>query len=251
MPNQPSLSMDQIRQLKQMKKEMTRFMMTYQFALDELMTKIDILQQEFHHMNDYNPIEHAESRLKSPESMLTKLYRKGLPVTLASVKEHIKDVAGVRITCSFVSDIYEVSRMLEQQQDLEVLEVKDYIKNPKPSGYQSLHLLLKIPVFMSDRVEHICVEVQIRTIAMDFWASLEHKIFYKYNREVPDRLKEELKEAAASAAALDRKMEKLHLEMKEIKEMNEEEDPFELMFNNNRFRLPGAFIGVDEEEADR
>ncbi|SDN99367.1 GTP pyrophosphokinase [Alkalicoccus daliensis] len=250
MPNQPALSMDQLKQFKQIKTEMTRFMMTYQFALDELMTKIEILQQEFHYMNDYNPIEHVNSRLKSPESMLTKLYRKGHPLTLASLEENINDIAGVRVTCSFRSDIYEISRLLQGQQDIEVLEVRDYIKNPKASGYQSLHLLLKIPVFMSDRIKNVCVEVQIRTIAMDFWASLEHKIFYKYNREVPERLKNELKDAAASAAALDHKMEKLHIEMKEIKDQDEEEETFELLLNNNRFRLPEAFLDVSKDSTE-
>ncbi|WP_444685516.1 GTP pyrophosphokinase [Alkalicoccus luteus] len=242
----PSLN---LHQLKRMKEELTRFMMTYQFALDEIVTKIEILQQEFHYMNDYNPIEHVNSRLKSPESIVEKLHRKHLPINLSSMRENIQDIAGVRVICSFQSDIYEISRMLQQQKDLDVLEVRDYIKEPKKSGYQSLHLLVRIPVFMSDRVEHVCVEIQIRTIAMDFWASLEHKIFYKYDRDVPARLRAELKEAADSAAALDRKMEKLHLEMKELKD--KEEDPegvFELILKDNRLRLPEAFLKQDDDE---
>ncbi|PRO66570.1 GTP pyrophosphokinase [Alkalicoccus urumqiensis] len=245
MAEQPPL---QLQQLKKLKQEMTRFLMTYQFALDEITTKIEILQQEFHYMNDYNPIEHVSSRVKSPESMLTKLMRKNLPISLASMEEHLTDIAGVRVTCSFVSDIYEISRMLQQQKDVDVLEIKDYIQEPKESGYQSLHLLVRVPVFMSDRTKYVCVEIQIRTIAMDFWASLEHKIFYKYNRDVPDRLRQELQEAAASAAALDRKMEKLHLEMKEIKEENgPEEEAFELLLNNRRLTLPEAFLSEDND----
>ncbi|NJP38054.1 GTP pyrophosphokinase [Alkalicoccus luteus] len=242
----PSLN---LHQLKRMKEELTRFMMTYQFALDEIVTKIEILQQEFHYMNDYNPIEHVNSRLKSPESIVEKLHRKHLPINLSSMRENIQDIAGVRVICSFQSDIYEISRMLQQQKDLEVLEVRDYIKHPKNSGYQSLHLLVRIPVFMSDRVEHVCVEIQIRTIAMDFWASLEHKIFYKYDRDVPARLRAELKEAADSAAALDRKMEKLHLEMKELKDKEEDsEGVFELILKDNRLRLPEAFLKQDDDE---
>ncbi|QKS70349.1 GTP pyrophosphokinase family protein [Paenalkalicoccus suaedae] len=238
-----------IHQLKKIKTEMTRFLMTYQFAIDEMTTKIEILQQEFHYMNDYNPIEHVNSRLKTPESMLKKLYRKDLPVSIDSMRANIKDIAGIRVTCSFISDIYEISRMLQNQRDVKVCEVKDYIENPKPTGYQSLHLLVEVPVFMSDRTESVPIEIQIRTIAMDFWASLEHKIFYKYDRDVPERLKRELKEAAVSAAALDHKMEKLHNEMKEIKSQDDDEDEMlELFLQNNRLRLPEAFIRENEDE---
>src|SRR5690606_16916110 len=123
--------------------------------------------------------------LKSPESIMNKMIRRGCPFSLQAIRDNIKDIAGMRITCSFVSDIYRISKMLQRQDDLKVLEKKDYIQNPKPNGYRSLHLLVEVPVFLSDRVEQVCVEVQIRTIAMDFWASLEHKIFYKYNKSVP------------------------------------------------------------------
>ncbi|MDT8862889.1 GTP pyrophosphokinase family protein [Alkalihalobacillus sp. MEB130] len=193
-------------------------MMSYKFALDEINTKIDILKQEFQYIHEYNPIEHVKSRVKSPESILKKVYKKGYDLSLSVIKENVKDIAGIRITCSFISDIYELSNMLQNQPDINVLEVKDYIKNPKPNGYQSLHLVLQVPIFMSDRVEEVCVEVQIRTIAMDFWASLEHKIYYKYNQAVPQHLLNELKEAADSATQLDKKMEGIHKEMKELKE---------------------------------
>lgn len=134
--------------------------------------------------------------------------------------------------------------MLQRQKDITVIECKDYIKNPKPNGYQSLHLILQIPIFMSDREEHMYVEIQIRTIAMDFWASLEHKIYYKYNKEVPAHLTEELKEAADSATKLDRKMEEIHRKMAQIKEDNneEKENPLELMLLNERFALPEDFL---------
>ncbi len=225
--------------MKQVKTELTRFMMLYKFALEEMNTKIDILKQEFQYIHEYNPIEHVKSRVKSPESILKKVYKKGYDLSLSSIKENVKDIAGIRITCSFISDIYELSQMLQNQQDITVIEVKDYIKKPKPNGYQSLHVVLQIPIFMSDRVEHVYVELQIRTIAMDFWASLEHKIYYKYNKTVPTHLVEELKKAALSAAELDEKMERIHKEMNAVKEENKEEfNMNELAINNEKFALP-------------
>lgn len=213
-----------MKELKALKVELTRFMMAYKFALDEMNTKINILKEEFNYIHDYNPIEHVKSRLKSPESILKKVYRKGYDFSLPVIKEKIRDIAGIRITCSFISDIYKLSKMLDNQKDIRVVDYKDYIKNPKPNGYQSLHLILEIPIFMSDRVETTNVEVQIRTIAMDFWASLEHKIYYKYNQEIPGHMIDELKEAATMAAELDRKMERLHKDIIEIKHANQEED---------------------------
>ncbi|NHC42310.1 GTP pyrophosphokinase family protein [Bacillus sp. MM2020_1] len=213
-----------MKELKALKVELTRFMMAYKFALDEMNTKINILKEEFNYIHDYNPIEHVKSRLKSPESILKKVYRKGYDFSLPVIKEKIRDIAGIRITCSFISDIYKLSKMLDNQKDIRVVDYKDYIKNPKPNGYQSLHLILEIPIFMSDRVETTNVEVQIRTIAMDFWASLEHKIYYKYNKEIPGHMIDELKEAATMAADLDQKMERLHKDIIEIKHANQEED---------------------------
>lgn len=214
--------------IKALKVELTRFMMAYKFALDEVNTKINILKQEFQYVHDYNPIEHVTSRVKSPESILKKVYRKNLPLTLDSIKENLRDIAGVRITCSFVSDIYKISNMLQNQKDVQVIGYKDYIEHPKPNGYRSLHLIIEIPIFMSDREELIPVEIQIRTIAMDFWASLEHKIFYKYNQDVPKALLLELKEAATAAAELDLKMERINKEIGVFKERNKEEHDDEL-----------------------
>ncbi|WP_396954095.1 GTP pyrophosphokinase family protein [Neobacillus niacini] len=214
-------------------------MMAYKFALDEMNTKINILQDEFNFIHDYNPIEHVKSRLKSPESIMKKMYRKGLDFTFASIKENIKDIAGIRITCSFLPDIYEISKMIAGQKDVRIVEYKDYIQNPKPNGYQSLHLILEIPIFMSDREEHVYIEVQIRTIAMDFWASLEHKIYYKYNEEVPERMIVELKEAATMAAHLDQKMERLHKEIAVIKEENKRKEETSILnLVNGQFSLP-------------
>lgn len=212
--------------------------MAYKFALDEMTTKINILKDEFNYIHDYNPIEHVKSRIKSPESILKKVQRKGCEFSLESIKENIKDIAGIRITCSFISDIYELSRMIGNHKDVRIAEYKDYIKNPKPNGYQSLHMILEIPIFMSDREELTYVEVQIRTIAMDFWASLEHKIYYKYNKEVPPRMIDELKEAAAMAAHLDRKMESLHKEISILKEADDDDDERLYYRGKENFNLP-------------
>jgi putative GTP pyrophosphokinase len=220
-----------MKELKAIKIELTRFMMAYKFALDEMNTKINILKEEFNYIHDYNPIEHLKSRLKSPESIFKKVHRKGYDFSLPVIKEKIRDIAGIRITCSFISDIYELSKMIANQKDIRVVDYKDYIKEPKPNGYQSLHLILEIPIFMSDREEMTYVEVQIRTIAMDFWASLEHKIYYKYNKEIPARMIDELKEAATMAAGLDRKMERLHKEIIEIKQADQADEAEHLILN--------------------
>lgn len=233
-----------LKQLKSLKEDLTRFMLYYKFALDEMNTKIDILKQEFTYIHDYNPIEHVNSRLKSPEGIVKKVQQKGYDLTLPSIKKNIRDIAGIRITCSFISDIYKVSNMLQKQKDITVIDCKDYIKNPKPNGYQSLHLILQIPIFMTDREEQMKVEIQIRTIAMDFWASLEHKIFYKYNEEVPQRLNDQLKEAADSITNLDKKMEGIHNEMNTFKESTTEEKNLQKLFNE-KFQLPNNFLNQE------
>lgn len=209
--------------MKELRVELTRFMLAYKFALDEIGTKVRILREEFRLIHEYNPIEHVNTRIKTPESIMKKMQKKNIPATLDDIRENMRDIAGIRITCSFVSDIYIINEMIQAQSDIEVIEVKDYIKHPKPNGYQSLHVILKIPVFMSDREEHVYVEMQIRTIAMDFWASLEHKIYYKYNKQVPERLTNELREAAFTAAELDHKMERLNKEINILKEIEHDD----------------------------
>ncbi|MEK3990576.1 GTP pyrophosphokinase [Robertmurraya sp. FSL R5-0851] len=229
--------------LKKFKNELTRFMMLYQFGIDELNTKIDILKQEFQYIHDYSPIEHVKSRIKSPESILKKVQRKNLDLSLPSIKENIKDIAGIRITCSFISDIFEISRMLENQSDIEVVEKKDYINHPKPNGYQSLHLIVKIPVFMSNGIENVYVEVQIRTIGMDFWASLEHKIYYKFDNEVPAYLSKELKNAADTVAMLDKKMEVLHEEIRKLDSDDDIENELNLInASGQKLNIPMALL---------
>lgn len=185
----------------------------YKFALDYLSTTIEHISEEAMHVYDYNPIEHIKTRLKSPESVISKLQRKGLPVEFASAKEHLSDIVGVRIICSFVSDIYDLYEILRSRHDIRIMECKDYIQNPKPNGYQSLHLIVEVPILLSKGTEYVRAEIQLRTLGMDFWASLEHKIFYKYNKDIPERLKRELFEAANMTVQLDAKMKAISEEV--------------------------------------
>ncbi len=185
----------------------------YKFALEEINTKLNILNEEYQHIHNHNPIEHMKSRIKSPASIVKKLERKGLEITIENALEHIQDIAGVRITCSFISDIYTIFDAISRQDDIEVIRVKDYIRQPKLNGYKSLHLIVKVPVFLSNQVKKVNVEIQIRTIAMDFWASLEHKIYYKFDKEIPHELQMELKKAAEAAHDLDEKMKKIRDEV--------------------------------------
>lgn len=199
---------------REVRENLTRFLMPYKFAIDEVMTKLNILQEEFTQTGEYNPIEHVSSRLKDPDSIIEKMKRRGVPLETERVRETITDIAGVRVVCSFISDVYRVFELLTAHSDVKVYQVKDYIANPKPNGYRSLHLLLEVPVFLSSGPVHTIVEVQIRTIAMDFWASLEHKIYYKYDTEVPGRLLQVLSDAAEQAGQLDATMERLHTEIR-------------------------------------
>lgn len=194
-------------------REIARLTMEHEFAVDELATKVSILRREFMELHNYNPIEHVNTRVKSPESVRRKALRKGIDLNPQAIRDHIHDIAGVRITCSFIADTYRVMNTLTSQDDLTVLEFKDYIAHPKPNGYKSLHAIVEVPVFLSSGPVPVKVELQIRTVAMDFWASLEHKIFYKYDGEVPDSLLASLADAARTAEDLDIRMEQLHAEV--------------------------------------
>ena len=178
----------------------------YQSALKEVGTKLEILNDEFHHVHKYNPIEHIKTRVKTPESIVKKLRRYGHETSIENMVKYVNDIAGVRVICSFTSDIYRLAGMIGNQSDLKVLTIKDYIKNPKESGYKSYHMLVSVPIYLSDSVVDTKVEIQIRTIAMDFWASLEHKIYYKFEGNAPDYISSDLKECADMIAALDEKM---------------------------------------------
>ena len=167
-------------------------MLLYHSALKEVGTKLEILNDEFQHVHQYNPIEYIKSRIKTPESIVKKLRRNGYESTIDNMVNYVNDIAGIRIVCSFTSDIYRMADMIGKQNDLTVVWVKDYFKNPKDSGYKSYHMLVTVPIFLSDRVVDTKVEIQIRTIAMDFWASLEHKIYYKFEGNAPDYISEDL-----------------------------------------------------------
>ncbi|MDF2990057.1 MAG: uncharacterized protein K0S37_571 [Microbacterium sp.] len=200
--------------LRAMRDEFQRFLMEYRFGLAEVDTKIAILREEFQEMHDYNPIEHVSSRVKTPDSLVDKVRRKGIDTDFDSIRAAITDIAGIRVTCSFIDDAYRLSDLLTQQEDITVRDVKDYIATPKANGYKSLHVIVEVPVFLSTGRVQVPVEVQFRTIAMDFWASLEHKIYYKYDRLVPAELLDQLKDAADTAAELDTRMERLHREIR-------------------------------------
>ena len=187
-------------------------------ALKEVGTKVDILNDEFRHVHKYNPIEYVKSRIKSPESIVKKLKRHGYESTIDNMVKHINDIAGMRVVCSFTSDIFRLADMIGRQNDLTVVSIKDYIKNPKDSGYKSYHMLVTVPIFLTDGVVDTKVEIQIRTIAMDFWASLEHKIYYKFEGNAPEYISRDLQECAGIVSMLDAKMLSLNEAIIQAKE---------------------------------
>lgn len=185
----------------------------YNSALKQISTKLEILNDEFQHVHRYNPIEHIKSRIKTPESIVKKLKKHGYESTINNMVRYVNDIAGIRVICSFSSDIYQIAEMISNQSDIKVISVKDYIVNPKASGYKSYHMLVTVPVYLSDRIADTKVEIQIRTVAMDFWASLEHKIHYKFEGDVPENIKNELVECARMVSDLDIRMLKLNEEI--------------------------------------
>lgn len=199
-------------------------MFLYNAALKEVETKLEILNDEFQHVHQYNPIEHIKTRIKTPESIVKKLKRYGYETSVENMVKYINDIAGVRLICSFTSDIYRLASMIGNQSDLKVLAIKDYIKNPKDSGYKSFHMLVSVPVFLSDSVVQTKVEIQIRTIAMDFWASLEHKIYYKFEGHAPAYISEDLKSCAEMVSQLDDRMLSLNEAIQKCLETSEEKD---------------------------
>ena len=188
----------------------------YNSALKQIMTKIEILNEEFQAVHRYNPIEHTKARVKVPESIVKKLKRNGYESTIENMVRYVNDIAGVRIICSFTSDIYRIAEMISNQKDIQVLTVKEYIMNPKASGYRSCHTIVTLPVYLSDRIVNVKVEIQIRTVAMDFWASLEHKIQYKFEGKAPVHINSELYECAKMVADLDARMLSLNEEIQAI-----------------------------------
>ena len=191
----------------------------YNAALKQVQTKMEILNDEFQRVHRYNPIEHIKARIKSSESIVKKLKRYGYESTIENMITYVNDIAGIRIICSFTSDIYRIADMVATQKDIKVLSIKDYITYPKASGYKSYHMILSVPVYLSDRIEETKVEMQIRTVAMDFWASLEHKMHYKFEGDAPQHIKDELVECAHMVSDLDARMLSLN---EEILAMSEE-----------------------------
>lgn len=206
----PSIDMDTLETLTLPYRELMAY---YRCAIMETETKFRVLNEELSLQYDRNPIETIKSRLKSADGIAKKLERKGLPVTTENIEKYVTDVAGIRVVCSFPSDIYTMAEAFLRQDDITLIRRKDYIKNPKPNGYRSLHLIVEIPIFLHDQKKQMKVEVQFRTISMDWWASLEHKILYKKDVVISDYITSQLYECAEAAAALDAKMEKIQSEV--------------------------------------
>lgn len=187
----------------------------YEAAVKQLTLKFEILDSEFNVLYARNPIHHVESRVKSPESIAAKLHKKGKPITITSARKYVNDIAGVRVVCHYIDDVYRVAEMLERQKDLEIVKRQDYIQTPNYNGYRSLHLDIRVPVYLSDRTEYVTAEIQIRTVAMDFWASLEHDIRYKADKSaLPAGINEEMYACADKIAEIDRQMQDMYRRIK-------------------------------------
>ena len=211
-------------ELQSQGREYLRLMSYYSSAMLEVETKFKVLNIEFSNKFDRNPIESIQTRLKKPMSIYEKLNRLHIPVSVEGIEKNLNDIAGVRVICSFVDDIYKLADMLAVQDDVYVVQTKDYIKNPKPSGYRSLHMIVEVPIFLSKEKRYMRVEVQLRTIAMDFWASLEHKLRYK--KSIPEDqskyLAEEMMDCAQISSALDERMQKVRDVIMQAEEKEEE-----------------------------
>ncbi|MCD8324625.1 MAG: GTP pyrophosphokinase family protein [Clostridiales bacterium] len=191
-----------------------RMMFFYEAGIRQMTTKLQILDREFQHSNDRNPIENIKSRLKSPESILKKMELRGLPMSISSMVNNIYDIAGIRVICPFITDVYQIAQMLISQTDVELVQMKDYIRNPKENGYRSLHLIVKLTVFFSDTAHQVPIEIQLRTIAMNFWASTEHQLRYKKDKEFTPEMHQRLKACAELMADADYQMQKLAEEIR-------------------------------------
>lgn len=192
------------------KDKLAELMLKYNLALELLETQLNMIIKEFEFKNKYNPVEHIKSRLKSEESALEKLQKKGYEITVDNLVNHIHDMIGVRIVCSFISDVYDIVKIIKNSKQFKIKSEKDYIENPKDTGYISYHMIVLVPIYFNDKIEYIEAEIQIRTIAMDFWASLDHKIQYKFPEKISENVKEELYDCSLVIQALDKKMYQLN-----------------------------------------
>lgn len=198
-----------VNELQSVDSQYRQIMFFYESGIEQLTAKLQILNNEFKFCNDRNPIENIKSRVKSLDSIVAKMKKKGLPLTMNHMIKSLHDIAGIRVICTFISDVYHVANMLINQKDVEVVRVKDYIKNPKENGYRSLHMIVLVDVYFSDHKSQVPVEIQFRTIAMNFWASLEHQLRYKKDRNFTDEMQHELKECSEIIAEADMRMQKL------------------------------------------
>ncbi|CDD28735.1 putative uncharacterized protein [Clostridium sp. CAG:433] len=191
-------------------REVSELMLKYNFALQLLETQFNILIKEFEFKNKYNPVEHMKSRLKTEKSIIDKLNKKGYEVTTKNMISHVHDIIGIRIVCSFLEDVYDIVDIIKSSKQFKVKEEKDYIKNPKSTGYMSYHLIVLVPIYLNETVEHVEAEIQIRTSAMDFWASIDHKVQYKFPSEIPEEVKKEMYNCSLDIRKLDEKMQQLN-----------------------------------------
>ena len=196
----------------------------YQAALKQLQIKFEVLNVEFQVRSGRSPIHHIESRLKSTASIIAKLQNRNYAVTLDSAKQNINDIAGIRVVCSYIDDVYAVAEMLLRQSDVRLVQTQDYIQHPNFNGYRSLHLDIQIPIYLSDHTEHVNVEVQLRTVAMDFWASLEHDLRYKSQKDIPARISQEMWDAAQAIASIDRQMQAIYKEIQALPNKHTEKE---------------------------
>lgn len=213
--------------------DIKELMLSYSAAIQEIKTKLFILDKEFAVRYQRNPINNIQSRLKSQVSIMQKLDKKGLLISRENIEENIYDIAGIRVICGFEDDIYRLAKALTSQEDIELVRIKDYIKEPKPNGYRSLHLIVKVPVYFDDHMEKVHAEIQIRTVAMDFWASLEHQMKYKKKIQNPEEIAEKLKKCADIICFTDKIMLDIRKEMDGIE--NESSDIDKLMEKLKRF----------------
>ena len=190
--------------------KLKKLLSVYEWGLRTLLTKLNIIQEDLRGFQGSNCIDHIRDRLKAPESIAAKLHAMGLEITADNAKKHLRDIAGIRIICPFAKDIYFLTNLLKSMGDLNIIGEKDFVSKPKPSGYRSYHLIVEVPVFFSGKSENVCVEVQIRTEAMNFWASLEHQARYKYSQRVPQHLSDELVTIADKIDELDKRMFMIH-----------------------------------------
>lgn len=232
--------------------EWSRACLLYDSALKEINTKLEILNNEFKLAHQYNPIEHTTSRLKSPQSIAKKIRHNGMELTVENIIKYINDVAGIRVICSFTSDIYRIADLIAKQSDVKVLKIKDYITKPKENGYMSYHMIVSVPIFLSDEVIDTKVEIQIRTIAMDFWASLEHKMYYKFEGNAPAHIRRELKECADIVSFLDQKMLAINEEIKtyNVDPLESYRDMMTDMFQNKVKEAYGTIVEEKTEEKE-